>query len=74
MTHYLYLRVYFERSNGRIALDSGPNTKRTEVANFVAELPMQGEHSQTPGARPRFWNAVRNCTVRVVDDIAYIGR
>lgn len=67
-----YVRIYFERSNGRVVLDTGPNTQRMEAADVNVDVPTTGEHSKIPGDRPRFWMVARNCIIKKLMDTAYV--
>jgi hypothetical protein len=62
-----YLRVYFERSNGNVVLDTGAGTERTEVANVYINCPCVGEHGPDD-ERPRFWMAVFDCRVKMLNN------
>ncbi len=65
MKQFAYLRIYYERGNGKVALDSGPGTERIEAANVSIICPCDGEHGPSH-VRPRFWMVARNCQVKVI--------
>jgi hypothetical protein len=67
-----YLRIYYERGNGRVVLDSGPGTERTEVADVDITGRICGEHSMVAGARPRFWMTATNCSVTIRGGVAFV--
>ena len=72
MKLFTYVRIYFERANGRVVLDSGPGTQRMEVATVEIDGHTVGEHGPASD-RPRFWMAARHAAVRVVNDVAYVA-
>lgn len=65
-----FLRIYYERGNGRAVLDTGPGTQRMEAANVRMEGSFTTDRGEGP---PRFWVVGKRCVVRIIDDVAYVS-
>lgn len=67
-----YLRIYYERSTGNMALDTGPGTRRIEAKNVNVTGTMTSEHSPHYMEKPRCWMVIKHALVKVIDNTAYV--